>query len=160
MNSNKYHDIDPPHTDRFLLADVIEPDKVIDLGVLGPVQGARPGKAKSYKATWRQTEERYTPAPRTAADIMREMAATMEERNGVYKDNWRMVAPMLKILFPDGVPARLVQQDFWHLFELMLVKVARFASTDCTHVDSIHDAGGYCAFIQLAIEEEAAKGSK
>ena len=91
---------------------------------------------------------------RTAADIMREMAATADARNGVYKDNWKMIVPMLNALFPGGVPPHLVTQDFWHLFELMLVKIARFASTDCTHIDSIHDAGAYCAFVQLAIEEE------
>ena len=95
------------------------------------------------------------PAKRTAADIMREMAATADARNGVYKDNWKMIVPMLNALFPNGVPPHLVTQDFWHLFELMLVKIARFASTDCTHIDSIHDAGAYCAFVQLAIEENS-----
>lgn len=108
----------------------------------GPIQGARPvGKLNA-------------PAkPRTASDILREMAQTMDDRNDQYHDNWRMIAPMLKILFPKGVPPEMVTQDFWHLFELLLVKIARFASTNCTHIDSIHDAGAYCGFVQLAIEE-------
>jgi len=112
-------------------------------GIYAPVQGARPRNAPCRKAA----------APRTASDILREMAQTMDDRNALYHDNWRMIAPMLKILFPKGIPPELVTQDFWHLFELLLVKIARFTSSNCTHLDSIHDAGAYCGFVQLAIEE-------
>lgn len=80
--------------------------------------------------------------------ILNTMAATFKERNAVYGSNYKMVAPMVKTLFPNGVPPELVVTDQWHLFELILVKLSRYAISNLTHIDSIHDAGVYSAMCE------------
>lgn len=89
-----------------------------------------------------------------AADIMENMAAVFRERNAEYKDNFKMVGPIMKILFPDGVPAELLGSHQFHLFELKIVKLSRFAISGLTHKDSILDDGVYSAMIQSIIENE------
>ena len=61
-------------------------------------------------------------------------------------------------LFPEGVELK-TQEDFntWHLFELMIVKLTRFANSNLTHVDSIHDCAVYAAMVQSLIEKEKKK---
>jgi hypothetical protein len=94
----------------------------------------------------------------TAADILEEMGKTFRERNKVYGDNFRMVGAMMKILFPEGVPPELLHSDKFHLFELKLVKISRFAISGMTHQDSIHDDAVYSAMIEaILLEEENAK---
>ena len=96
------------------------------------------------------------PRPTTHAapqDIMRSMAATFEERNKVYGDNYKNVAAVMRCLFPEGVPSELALTDHWHLFELIIVKLTRFANGGLTHVDSIHDAAVYAAMIESIIQE-------
>lgn len=88
------------------------------------------------------------PAHKTVPEILREMADTFEERNKQYSDNYLSVAPFIKELFPGGVPAGLVETDRWHLFELLVVKMTRFARSELTHIDSIHDAAVYAAMIE------------
>jgi hypothetical protein len=89
----------------------------------------------------------------SAADVLRAMADTFAERNAVYGDNYKRVAPVIKALFPDGVPQELVVSDRWHLFELLVVKLSRFAVSNLTHEDSIHDAAVYGAMIQRDLQE-------
>ena len=84
----------------------------------------------------------------TAADILEAMAATFRERNAVYGDNYKMVGKMMAVLFPNGVPPDLLHSDQFHLFELILVKMSRYAISGLQHVDSIHDAGVYCAMCE------------
>jgi len=99
----------------------------------------------------------YEPTPvtsKTAADILMEMAETFRERNKVYGSNYKMVGPLVNALFPDGVPPELVVTDQWHLFELKLVKLSRFAISNLTHIDSIHDDAVYSAMIESILQEE------
>jgi hypothetical protein len=103
---------------------------------LGPRQGARP-------------------FPKSAAEVLRAMADTFEQRNGQYKDNSRMVPKMVRALFPDGVPSTLVSEEEWHLFELALVKLTRFATSNMTHIDSIHDAAVYMAMIEAILQRKS-----
>lgn len=107
-------------------------DAVADMG---PVQGARPERIP-------------------ASTILRAMADTFDERNAVYRDNSRMIPNLMRALFPGGVPPQLVVEEEWHLFELILVKLARFASANLTHVDSIHDIAPYCAMIETILKEK------
>jgi len=95
---------------------------------------------------------------KTAADILTEMAATYRERNAVYGDNYRMVAKLMAVLFPKGVPPELVVQDQFHLFELMLVKLSRYAISNLSHQDSVHDLGVYAAMCEaITIEQKGAQ---
>lgn len=84
----------------------------------------------------------------TVPSILEDMAQTYRVRNKAYGANYLMIAPMIKVLFPDGVPSALVATHRWHLFELKLVKIARFAVSGLTHVDSIHDDAVYSAMIE------------
>lgn len=87
------------------------------------------------------------------------MAATFRERSAVYKDNYKKVSLLLKVLWPEGLPEGLVFEEHFHLFELLLVKISRFANSDLTHVDSIHDSAIYCAMIDAILEAKQAKAS-
>lgn len=89
-----------------------------------------------------------------AAMILDQMADTFRQRNAVYGDNYRMVAKLVKVLFPQGVPSELVVTDQWHLFELKLVKLSRFAISGLTHIDSIHDDAVYAAMIESILHEK------
>lgn len=91
---------------------------------------------------------------KTAADILDEMASTFRERNAVYGDNFRMVGKMMAVLFPKGVPPEVLHSDQFHLFELKLVKLSRFAISNLKHLDSIHDDGVYSAMIESIIIEQ------
>lgn len=88
----------------------------------------------------------------TAADVLQDMANTFRERNEVYGSNYEMVAPMMAVLFPDGVPSELVTRHQFHLFELILVKLSRFAISGLTHQDSIHDLAVYGAMIESILK--------
>lgn len=89
--------------------------------------------------------------PTTAAHTLRQMATTYEERNAVYGDNYKHVAPVVRAMFPAGVPSDLVTSDHWHLFELIVVKLTRFAQSKLQHKDSIHDTGVYAAMIEAEL---------
>ncbi len=94
----------------------------------------------------------------TAADVLGEMAKTFRERQSVYKDNYKMVAKLMAVLFPQGVPSELVVQDQFHLFELVLVKLSRYAISGLTHIDSVHDLsvyGAMCEAINLNNQKES-----
>lgn len=91
-----------------------------------------------------------------AGTILDEMADTFRQRNAVYGDNYKMVGKLMAVLFPNGVPPELVVTDQWHLFELKLVKLSRFAISNLTHQDSIHDDGVYSAMIESIILEQGA----
>jgi hypothetical protein len=93
--------------------------------------------------------------PKSTGDILRDMAATFDERNKVYGSNYLMVSKMVKVLFPDGVPPGLVETDHWHLFELKLVKLSRFAISNLSHMDSIHDDGVYSAMIESILHRDS-----
>lgn len=98
---------------------------------------------------------RPLPSGRVPVDqILSEMALTFRERNAVYKDNYKQVARLVKVLWPEGVPTGLVEKDQWHLFELMLVKISRFAISHLSHRDSIHDTAVYSAMIESILTED------
>ncbi len=89
----------------------------------------------------------------TTDEILAEAAKTFKERNAIYGSNYKMVGPLMAVLFPEGVPPYLPHTDHFHLFELLLVKISRFAISGLKHEDSIHDAAVYCAMIESIITE-------
>jgi len=99
------------------------------------------------------------PQAKTTDQILGEMAQTFKERNAVYGDNYRMVSKLMAVLFPHGVPSELVTTEHFHLFELKLVKLSRFAISNLTHMDSIHDDAVYSAMIESILTEQEAKKS-
>lgn len=94
----------------------------------------------------------YTePSARTLSvpEVLRSAAKTYEERNAVYGDNWRKVGAVMAAMYPDGMQLRNADDfDRWHLFELIVVKLTRFANSGLTHLDSIHDAMVYAGMLE------------
>jgi hypothetical protein len=87
-----------------------------------------------------------------ASQILIDMAQTYMERNKVYGDNYKRVGDVMKALFPNGVAINTPEQfTVWHLFELMVVKMTRFANTGLSHQDSIHDLAVYAAMVESLI---------
>lgn len=92
-----------------------------------------------------------------AAEILDEMANTFRERNKVYGDNYKRVGEVMMAMFPNGIALRTAE-DFnrWHLFELQIVKLTRFANSGLVHKDSIHDEAVYGAMVESLIGEQTA----
>lgn len=81
--------------------------------------------------------------------LLGEDAELFRQRNGQYKDNYVLVGKIMAILFPEGVELESAEDhEFWHLFELVIVKLTRFATSDCTHADSVKDARVYLAMVE------------
>ena len=93
----------------------------------------------------------------SADDIMIAMAETFRERNAVYGNNFKMVGPIMQILFPAGAPVELLGSHQFHLFELLIVKLSRLAISNLSHLDSAHDAGVYAAMIEAIILNQQAE---
>lgn len=89
------------------------------------------------------------------AEILEDMARTWRERNAVYGDNWAMVGKLMVVMFPKGVQLKETgDYDVWHLFELMIVKLSRFAISGLQHKDSIHDLAVYAAMVEAIIQRK------
>lgn len=89
----------------------------------------------------------------TAASILDDMAKTFRERNTVYGDNYKMVSKIMAVLFPNGAPPELLHNDQFHLVELIVVKLSRYAISGLSHQDSIRDMGVYCAMCESILAE-------
>lgn len=91
-----------------------------------------------------------------AAAILENAARTFRERNENYKDNAVLVGQIMQLFFPEGVALRS-QNDhhFYHLFELMIVKLTRFVKSDLRHADSIHDLAVYAAMCETLVDKHA-----
>jgi hypothetical protein len=95
-----------------------------------------------------------------ASDILRKAANTFRERNAVYRDNAVNVGKVMEALFPDGVNLKNAKDhQIYHLFELIIVKLTRFANTDLHHTDSIHDVMVYAAMIEPLCGDHNVNGS-
>ena len=95
----------------------------------------------------------------TPDQILEQMAATFRQKNGAYGANYLMVGPIMTILFPNGVTLK-TPEDFtkWHLVELIVIKLTRFACTNLDHHDSVHDMGVYAAMIESLLPEFPVSG--
>ena len=125
--------LDPDGSERLAHEDVIE----IPAGFLKSKAAA---SMSSYKSTTPQ--------------LLEQAAETFRIRNATYGNNYLQVSELMKVLWPDGFPSELVFQPEWHLFELILVKLTRFANGNLTHIDSIHDTIVYAAMIEDIITPE------
>lgn len=94
--------------------------------------------------------------PPNAADVLQGMANTFRERNKVYGNNAEMVGKVMQVLFPKGVRLTTpADYHMWHLFELKIVKLTRFAISGLTHQDSVHDDAVYSAMCELLVGSHA-----
>lgn len=90
-------------------------------------------------------------------EILTQAAETFKERNKIYKDNHNAIGPILRLLFPDGVPPEMLEMKQFHLLDIVLTKITRFARSGLTHRDSVHDAIVYMAMIEAAVVEMEVK---
>lgn len=142
---------------RHAAAEAIAPGKPEDWADVDSLADLRPRK---IAPTWPFAGPASGKAPVkrvSAEDVLREMAELFNTRNSGYKDNFKMVGPIMKALFPDGPRPELVLDDRWHLFELAVVKLTRFAISELTHSDSARDAAVYLAMIEAINKERAAQ---
>lgn len=109
-------------------------------------------------------QKSHLPSRITAAEILEQAGKTYRERNAVYGDNYLIVGKIMEILHGQGAPnpaATLVgtadQFNVWHLYELLIVKLTRFANSGLTHQDSIRDLAVYAAMIEGLIAEKGEK---
>ncbi len=93
----------------------------------------------------------------TPDKILLSAAETFAERNKEYRNNWRMVGPVMQALFPDGLD--LVTErghERFHILMLIIVKLTRYCVNfgNGGHKDSIHDIAVYAAMLE-SIDDEA-----
>ncbi len=89
-----------------------------------------------------------------ADEILSDMAETFKERRSVYGNNYKLVGEMMAAAHPQGKLLHGAEDfELWHLWELVFVKLSRFANSGLEHKDSIHDAAIYCAMIESILNE-------
>lgn len=96
------------------------------------------------------------PAPEVqeVAAILHGMADTLDSRSADYGYNAGLVARLLAEMFPKGITLKTAADfEMWHLFELTVVKQARFVNSDLTHRDSVHDGSIYGGFCERLVDK-------
>lgn len=106
------------------------------------------GIAATQQAIHDRTAER---APFTVPELLCSAAATYEQRNAVYGDNYKHFGHTMQGLFPAGL--QISSADAWNrlgLFVQLTSKLSRYAAnmSNGGHVDSAHDASVYAAMLQ------------
>lgn len=97
----------------------------------------------------------------TPDEIMTKMAETFLGRNSIYGDNYKNVGKVMNALFPEGMQlSSSADFELFHLFELIIVKLTRFANGNLQHRDSIHDAGVYSSMIESILSEREERETK
>ena len=89
-------------------------------------------------------------------DILSQAHDVYRDRNAEYKDNFRTVGRVMVALFPDGRPPLKTAEDYdrWHIFELLIVKLTRYANNyDQPHEDSLLDQLPYLGILG-ALDQE------
>ena len=89
-------------------------------------------------------------------DILVEAQEVYADRSAVYKDNFRSVGRVMVAMFPDGRPPLRTAPDYdrWHIFELLIVKLTRYANNyDNPHKDSLLDMLPYIGILG-ALDDE------
>lgn len=128
-------------------------------GTMTNVEAIRAQGLATLASQDKQPKEVFDPnkflatAPRTAADVLEDAANLFRERNANYRDNAVLVGQLMRVLFPEGVVIRTeADHHFYHLFELMIVKLTRFVKSDLKHKDSIHDLAVYAAMLEPLLD--------
>jgi hypothetical protein len=120
----------------------------------------RRGEAPPLTTAAKLKEWQDMAPPQDAADILAKAAGTFKERNAVYRDNAVNVGKVMEALFPNGVNLKNAKDhQIYHLFELIIVKLTRFANTNLHHTDSIHDVMVYAAMIEPLCCEHGVNGT-
>lgn len=99
-------------------------------------------------------EQKYVPTQ------LREKAVLYEERNRLYGDNYKRFGPVMKLLFPNGVPlATEDDHNRFGIFVQIVAKVTRYAENfeRGGHDDSLDDLAVYSMMLKELDRELAEK---
>jgi hypothetical protein len=95
----------------------------------------------------------------TVPEILRECAATYEERNKLYGDNYKKFGHVMKAIFPKGLWA-YTPEEFNRLgiFVQCVSKLTRYAESleKGGHKDSAHDLSVYAAMLEELTDDNPA----
>lgn len=92
----------------------------------------------------------------TVPEYLRLAATTYIERNLVYKDNYKLVGPIYKALFPTGVSLNS-ETDFnrFAILTQIIAKLSRYTfNWRSGHSDSLNDLSVYAAMLRELDEEK------
>lgn len=108
-------------------------------------------KALRAKLPPRQTLWNSTPKA-SVPELLRAGAATYEQRNKLYADNYKRIGKLLEIIYPNGLPANFDADD-WNRFGvwfMIFAKSVRYAMNMKAggHKDSAHDMMVYAAMLE------------
>lgn len=74
------------------------------------------------------------------------------DRNTTYKQNFNEVSKLLKVLYPNGISAKELENPVFPLLVLKLVKLTRFVQSGSKHLDSIEDDSVYSVLIASTLK--------
>jgi len=99
-------------------------------------------------------ESQTSPVP----DILRGAAATFEQRNGAYGNNYRRAGIVMAALFPNGITIKTAEE--WNRFSIffhLMNKMMRYSNNieKGGHLDSAHDAQVYAAMLEEFTKENS-----
>jgi hypothetical protein len=96
---------------------------------------------------------------KSVPEILRECAATYEQRNKIYGDNYKKFGHAMASIFPNGLDLRTAE-DFNRLgiFIQCLSKLTRYseALSRGGHQDSAHDLAVYAAMLEELTDDRIA----
>ncbi len=85
----------------------------------------------------------------TVPEHLRSGAATYEDRNKTYGDNYKNFGPVMAAMFPKGLLLRTPGQwNRFGIFVQIMTKITRLAESDFLHTDSAHDTMVYAAMLR------------
>lgn len=96
--------------------------------------------------------------PWTVPEILRDAAATYEERNKQYGNNYKQIGDSLASIFPDGLPPMNAEE--WNCFSawfMLFGKTLRYGANigKGGHKDSAHDGIVYSAMLEELTQPRA-----
>jgi hypothetical protein len=95
----------------------------------------------------------------TVPEILRQCAATYEERNKLYGDNYKKFGHVMKAIFPKGVPIYTPEEfNRFGIFVQCVSKMTRYAESlgSGGHKDSAHDLSVYAAMLEELTDDNPA----
>jgi hypothetical protein len=95
----------------------------------------------------------------TVPEILRDCAATYEQRNRLYGDNYKKFGDVMKAIYPQGIALYGVDEfNRFGIFVQCISKLTRYAEslTKGGHKDSAHDLSVYAAMLEELTDDNPA----
>lgn len=89
----------------------------------------------------------------TPADILAGGQRTFIERGATYGNNYSQIGQLMRVLYPDGIPAETLASPAFNNMYQIANKLVRFTHSGLTHQDSIHDIMVYAAIAESTLNK-------